>query len=144
CGATTANAKSFTYCSLHENGGFITTAALAAFNCTYSNNVQWFNSGQGITINAPIANNDWTFDNNLVMRAASYGFLLTDMGGVCTNNTVCGCASQYAYYLGESATTLGTFSNNTAHSTQGGLNAAVAGMQGVVSNFTAWRVNAAS
>lgn len=144
-GGAVTNPKSFTYCSLHDldtNGFYCNASGVTSLNVTFSNNVVWNTlSAVCVNISGAITNTDWTFDSNLIMRAASFGFTLGDLGGVCTNNTVVGSATNYGFSLpGSTLEALGTFSNNTVHSNaSGGLQLTTGGLSGTISNFTAWR-----
>ena len=142
-GGATTNPKSITYCSLHDfdaNGLYCATASVASLNVTFSHNTLWM-TGTTVTISGTVTNTDWTFDDNVIMRAITSGFSLGDIGGVCTNNIVCGqLGNGGPYTLSESSAAIGTFANNTAHS--GGAPAlSVSGVDivGEINNFTAWR-----
>jgi len=142
-GGTTANPKSFTYCSIHDcdNWGFYCLAA-ASLNVTFSNNVIWNTfASPAVSISAAVSNNNWTFDSNLVMRISN-GISLLDIGGTCTNNTVVGVtgASNPAFGLNEANTACGTFDGNTAHSCiHAGFNFQASGISGTINNCKAWR-----
>ncbi len=142
----TANAKSFTYCSMHDiasNGIYCNANGATSLNLTLSNNVIWNNySAVTCIVSGVITNTDWTFDSNLMMRVASGGYLLSDIGGTFTNNTVVGAAASAAFNLNEvssSSTLLGTFDGNSAHACVIGLTNNVLGLSGTINNLKLWR-----
>lgn len=137
------NPKSFTYCSFHdfENAGLTVSAAGSlGVNTVYSNNVNW-NMPVAYNMAAAQTPSDWTVDNNLAMRGSGYAFSLSDVGGVCTNNIACSGVGQYGFALFEVNGTVGTFNNNTAFSSTGGLFINATGLACTIDNFTAWRMS---
>jgi len=142
-GGAIANAKSITYCSLHdfENWGlWCASTSTASLNLTFSNNVIWLSAAGAFgTLTGVITNTDWTFDSNIIMRCAG-GWNLGDIGGVLTNNIVSSCtAATASFALGETGAVIGTFSGNSAHSCANFGLSFVADTSGLVSNFAAWR-----
>jgi hypothetical protein len=144
-----AGAKSITFCSFHDT---ISSNALhmfatngVSFNTTFSNNIIYNTATNSILISANCAMGDYTFDNNLVLKPAQYGFNLADVQGTITNNTVVGVGGATAGFGLFAATNaygniLGTFSGNTAHSNNSyGININTSGLSGTILNFTAWR-----
>lgn len=139
----TANAKSITYCSMHDmyEGFRINATGLASSNFTLSNNVLWNLTNIGVVILAGTASN-WTMDSNLVLFAAS-GYFLGDVGGVFTNDTIAGHAvasgSGFSFPVTDGQL-IGTFDGNTAHSGGGyGLFFNTTAPKGTISNTTVWR-----
>ncbi len=66
----TANAKSFSYCSLHDSNfaGFFFLGSSTSTNTTISNCVIWnWNLGAAISFFAAVSGTDWTIDSNLIM-----------------------------------------------------------------------------
>jgi hypothetical protein len=140
--ATPANPKTFSYCSLYAfdvNGFYLTATGAVSANVSISNCVTWY-VGTAFNILGPVSNNDWTFNNNLLMRSFAATVGLGDLGGTFTNNIVCNSTSGIAITLSEPNGVLGTFNNNLVHSTSSSaLQPNSAGQAGVINNFTAWR-----
>jgi hypothetical protein len=141
-----ANPKTFSYCSLYSfdvNGFYLTAAAAVSVNANISNCVTWF-IGNAFNILGPIANNDWTFDNNLIMRSFALPVSLIDIGGTFTNNIICNSTSGVAMSLVEANGVLGTFNNNLIHTCSSvGLQLSADGMIGTLNNLTVWRCSGA-
>lgn len=144
-GGTIASAKSFTYCSIHDcdNFGFYCLGGFTSLNVTFSNNVMWNTLASAmITISGTLTNTDWTFDSNLIMRGASVGISLLDMGGTLTNFTAVGMGGVGISFseTGSSAVALGTFSNLTAHSgASTGITNSATGLTGTLDGVNCWR-----
>lgn len=142
-GGSTANPKSVTFCSIHDcnnNGFYCNSTAVTSLNVTFSNNVLWNSSSSPlVSISGAVTNGDWTFDSNLVMKPASYCFLLGDVSGTFTNNVAVSSAASFGGYQLTGAT-IGTFSGNSGHSGSTALVIGTTGpVTGVINNFTAWR-----
>ena len=143
-GGAVCNPKSINYCSIHDcdsNGFYCNTSTVTSLNVTFSNNIGWLCPANtpSVQINGAVTNNDWTFDSNLIMRMG--GFTLSDLGGICTNNTMVGAGTNAGFlFAGSSYEQIGTFSGNTTHSDgSNGLVLNTSAMGGIVASFTAWR-----
>ena len=136
-----ANPKSFTYCSIHDcdsNGVFCTTAS-TSLNMVFSNNVLWYSkAAEMVTINNSVANDDWVFDNNLLMRYGGNGFWLGDIGGTFTNNTVVGGSTGNGFHIAAGGEFI-NWGGNTAHTCNVGFNfAAGLNLRGTIDNLKSW------
>jgi hypothetical protein len=148
-----ANAKSFTYCSAHDvySGFFSNTTTGNSINFTASYNIVWNTTGPAMGLFSSVATiSDWTFDNNLLMKAGTHGFFLGDIGGTFTNNTSVGGSGGASVGINLVATgsvsaytPLGTFSGNTVHSQAGtAVSIGTQTIKGTISGLVVWRNNA--
>jgi hypothetical protein len=117
----TANAKSVTFCSIHDcDAQCVYFGNSTSLNVTFSNNVIWQSAAQiAVTLSGAIGSANYTFDANLLIKVGSIGFSLGDTAGTITNNIVAGAGS-YGYDL-EFNGIIGSFSGNTVHSSVRGL-----------------------
>jgi hypothetical protein len=136
------NSKNFSYCSIHDcdsQAYYLANSSFASLNVTISNCIIWNVGAYGILLLSAVVNPDWTFDSNLIILTGNYGFYLSDVGGVCTNNTVVGTKTNYGFYLREINGVIGTFDNNTTQSSVGVFNTDIDGLSGTISNFSGFR-----
>lgn len=140
---TSAGTASITYCSLHDNsvgGGQAINATGTSGSPTIDNNVFYHLSGIGIVVigatsGTPTVTNNWAMGSN-----ANPVFSLSDVGGTITGNRAVGGAAGFNF--NESAT-LGTFSDNIAHSSDVPLSASTTTLNipGTILNCKFWRGN---
>jgi len=150
--ATLANAKTMSYCSIHdgESNTVYIDAGVTTVNANISYCMGW-NSGPFALI-GQVTNADYTFDNNVNMLAGGYstgsGFSFTDgLVGTITNNTSVGSGSSTSSGFNISQATIslyniGTFQNNLTHSGGGpGSLFQATGLNGIIDGLTIWRHN---
>jgi hypothetical protein len=140
---TTTGSFNMQFSSIYdvEDNGFL-IAGTSSNNITFSNNTMW----NLATVAGPACQNtatsgtNITIDSNILIRSGNVqGWLLSDVGGTFTNNTVVG-ATTIGISLSEASAEIGTFSGNISHSnTTDGITFSVSGMTGIISNVVAWR-----
>lgn len=146
---TTTGDFNMQHCSLHDfdDHGFY-VAGTAVNNFVFSHNVTWkLNSSPvdgtqgGVTTAQPSSGTNWTMDDNYILTDASgsnsAGLILSDIGGVITNNHVASHAIG-AKYL-ESNGVFGTFTGQVYHTNAKGAQFYQNNFSGVYANVTIWR-----
>lgn len=134
-----ANAKSITYCSVHDSydGIYLAVTALTTINTTFSNNVIWNISQFGVYIAGP-APPDWVMDSNLFIKPGGSGVFLGDLSGTFTNNNVAGTNGAGININSNAA--IGTISGNATHSNNTyGILVNNCGKGGTINNQFIWR-----
>ena len=136
------------YSSIHDTkviGLDLTVANAAATltDLTVSNCVMWnlaTTVGPGAQITVALTATNWTIDSNILIRTGnSGGWVLNDVGGTFTNNTVVG-SNVTGLTLSEASATIGTISGNVIHSNgSSGLVFGSNGMAGTISTLVNWR-----
>ncbi len=140
---TTTGSCSITFCSLHDFsvassiGVLMSSAGTNHNNITFSSNAVYNIANVGVQLNAT-TNTTNTLDSNAVILTGGVAFNIGDVGCTVTNNTAVGSTS-HGFTFSESATSIGTFSGNTAHS-NGGYGFNVQNFSnGAVGSTTSWR-----
>jgi len=138
---TTTGSCSIQFSSIHdtEDGAF-TVVGSVTDNITFANNVMWWVSNasiiRGVTV-AVTTGTNIVIDNNIIIGRS--GFEFSDVGITVNNNTAVSCARGFEFQQGA---TLGPNSGNVAHSNSNeGFLFEISGINGTVTNLTAWRNN---
>lgn len=134
------------YSSIHdcEDGGLYNSSALNNFTLSYNvlYNTASATANGGIYIVA--TSNVLTITYNIVMRcsaSSNYGIYLGDMGSTVTNN-IASSNNGNGFRFAESGVSVGTFSDNIAHSNAAYGMAGISSTQYITATFTnctAWR-----
>lgn len=141
---TTTGSCNIQYCSIHDclvSSSFgINISGTTVNNITISNNIIYNVANNLINIANATSGTSLTFDNNLcILSVSSSIFNFLDIGGSVTNNVAVGASIGFSFV--ESSATLGTFTGNTVHSCNQGINLNSTGSQGTLSNITCYRAN---
>jgi hypothetical protein len=139
-----ANPKVISNCSIHDGEYYavqVSSFGTNSVNASVLNCVTWRHNNM-IQVSSVLTLTDWTISGNLLMQSTFNNAALAffDIGGTCTNNTVCGMQSWGMYFSESNGAAFGTFSGNTVHSCGGGLTFNYPAI-GTFANYTAWRNN---